>query len=92
MGTLVSHICLTPSSRPTTRHSFLRRLPAYAARSGKFETFLEIFQHCFVKIGANLLGNTVSPKNKNVMLERRFQTVVSSKMATKSFELPCLFS
>ena len=35
--------------RPTTRHSFLRRLPAYAARSGNFETFLEIFSTLFCK-------------------------------------------
>ena len=31
------------------RHSFLRRLPAYAARSGNFETFLEIFSTLFCK-------------------------------------------
>ena len=82
---MVSIIQYTPDN---PRHSFLRRLPAYATRSGNFEAFLEIF----VKIGSNLLGNAISPKNKDVMLEKRFEIVVYSKMATKSFELPCLFS
>ena len=40
---------LTMNTRPTTRHSFLRRLPAYAAKSGNFETFLEIFSTLFCK-------------------------------------------
>ena len=60
--------------------------------AGILNRFWKFFQHCFVKIGANLLGNAISPKNKNVMLERRFQIIVSSKMAMKSFESPCLFS
>ena len=36
-------------SRPTTTSQFSETTPAYAARSGNFETFLEIFSTLFCK-------------------------------------------
>ena len=44
---LNSEVMPTFSTPDNPRHSFLRRLPAYAARSGNFETFLEIFSTLF---------------------------------------------
>ena len=48
LGSTSERYDLIPDARQP-RHSFLRPFPAYVARSGNFEAFLEIFSTLFCK-------------------------------------------
>ena len=51
----------------------------------------KFFQHCFVKIGANLLGIAISLKNKDVVLERRFQWLFLQRWRRNVLSYPAYF-